>query len=205
MSRCRARSRRWPIAARATPGATKPNREREERRELAQRLALAAPIAPKDGRTAVERRERKAKNDGRTANERTVDPALLHALEAHNATLKADVERLEALLAAAEARTEKRGIGAAIMPALTDQVQRHPPEASRPRPWRASPPSKSVDARDKLIASLNGSKACDQHVLAKPVLEQVDPLLGGGPGAAASPLRLVVLLQPAERAVDGAG
>jgi hypothetical protein len=36
-------------------------------------------------------------------------------------------------------------------------------------------------------------------------IEQVDPLLGGGPGAAASPLRLVVLLQPAERAVDGAG
>jgi hypothetical protein len=36
-------------------------------------------------------------------------------------------------------------------------------------PWRASPPSKSVDARDKLIASLNGSKAYGQHVLAKPV------------------------------------
>jgi hypothetical protein len=33
------------------------------------------------------------------------DPALLHALEAHNTTLKADVERLEAQLAAAEART----------------------------------------------------------------------------------------------------
>ena len=61
-----------------------------------------------DGRTAVERRERKSKSDGRTANERTVDSALLHALEAHNATLKADVERLEALLAAAEARAERQ-------------------------------------------------------------------------------------------------
>ncbi len=48
-------------------------------------------------------------------------------------------------------------------------LQRNLPEASRPRPWRASPPSKSVDARDKLIASLNGSKAYGQHVLAKPV------------------------------------
>jgi hypothetical protein len=52
-----------------------------------------------DNRTANERRERKAKNDGRTTFERTVDPALMHAVEAHNATLKADVERLEAQLA----------------------------------------------------------------------------------------------------------
>ena len=41
----------------------------------------------------------------RTPSEPRADPALLHALEAHNATLKADVERLEAQLAAAEART----------------------------------------------------------------------------------------------------
>jgi hypothetical protein len=51
----------------------------------------------------------------RTPGEPRVDPALLHALEAHNATLKADVERLEAQLrieadrlAAAEARAEKQ-------------------------------------------------------------------------------------------------
>jgi hypothetical protein len=59
-----------------------------------------------DGRTTDERRERKPRNDGRTTVERTVDPALVTALEGHVQTLKADVERLEALLAAERARTE---------------------------------------------------------------------------------------------------
>jgi hypothetical protein len=67
-----------------------------------------------DGRTTNERRERKTKNDGRTTVVRTVDPALMHALETHNATLKADVERLEGQLrieadrlAGAEARADR--------------------------------------------------------------------------------------------------
>jgi uncharacterized small protein (DUF1192 family) len=51
-----------------------------------------------DDRTTVERRERKPRNDVRTTVERTVDPALVHALEGHIATLKADIERLEAQL-----------------------------------------------------------------------------------------------------------
>jgi hypothetical protein len=54
-----------------------------------------------DGRTANERRERKPRNDGRTAVERAVDPALVTALEGHVQTLKEQ-------LAAAETRIDKQ-------------------------------------------------------------------------------------------------
>src|SRR5271165_3280079 len=60
-----------------------------------------------DGRTANERRERKPRNDGRTTVERAVDSELVHALRAHNETLKGDVEKLESLLAAERARADK--------------------------------------------------------------------------------------------------
>ncbi len=49
-------------------------------------------------------KERKPRNDVRT----TVDPALVNALQEHNATLKADIEALRAMLAGAEARIEKQ-------------------------------------------------------------------------------------------------
>ncbi len=68
-----------------------------------------------DVQTTVERRERKPRNDGRTPVERSVDPALVNALEAHVATLKGENETLKAQLrleadrlAAAEARAEKQ-------------------------------------------------------------------------------------------------
>jgi hypothetical protein len=43
----------------------------------------------------------------RTPSELRADFALLHALEAHNATLKADIEKLEALLASERERADK--------------------------------------------------------------------------------------------------
>ena len=43
--------------------------------------------------TTVERRERKARNGGRTTFERTVDQALVTALESHIKTLQADEAR----------------------------------------------------------------------------------------------------------------
>jgi hypothetical protein len=78
-----------------------------------------------DGQTPVERRERKPRNDGQTTFDRSADAATIKALEAHvetlkaqlseetdalreyNATLKADVEKLEALLATERERADK--------------------------------------------------------------------------------------------------
>ena len=62
---------------------------------------------PNDGRTPVERRERKPRNDGRTAFERSVDPTLVYALESHIKTLQGDNETLKEQLAAAEARASE--------------------------------------------------------------------------------------------------
>lgn len=75
-----------------------------------------------DGRTANERRERKPKNDGRTAVERTVDPALVTALQAHNDTLKADIEALRVQLAAADARLVDAGADLAAERARTEKA-----------------------------------------------------------------------------------
>jgi hypothetical protein len=75
-----------------------------------------------DGRTTVERRERKAKNDGRTTVERSIDQALVTALEAHVATLKGDVETLKEQLAAAEARDAAHVVELAAEQAKTSQA-----------------------------------------------------------------------------------
>jgi hypothetical protein len=58
----------------------------------------------------------------RTPSEPRADLALLHALEAHNATLKADVERLEAQLAAAEARDAQHVAQLAAEQAKTEKA-----------------------------------------------------------------------------------
>jgi hypothetical protein len=60
-----------------------------------------------DGRTTVERRERKTKNDGRTTVVRANDAALAHALESHIKTLQGENEALKQQLAAEQAQTEK--------------------------------------------------------------------------------------------------
>ena len=68
-----------------------------------------------DGRTRV-----RVPDDWRphgTPPVRTDDAALLHALEGHVASLKAENERLAAQLAAAEARAEKQGAEAAELDA----------------------------------------------------------------------------------------
>jgi hypothetical protein len=51
-----------------------------------------------DVQTTVERRERKPRNDGQTAVERAVTSALVTVLEAHNASLKTENERIAAAL-----------------------------------------------------------------------------------------------------------
>ncbi len=63
----------------------------------------------------------------RTPSEPRADPALLHALEGHIDTLKADIETLKGQLAAAEARAEKQGEEAA------ERDARHVPELEAER------------------------------------------------------------------------
>ena len=61
-----------------------------------------------DVQTTVERRERKARNGGRTSFERTVDQALVTALESHIKTLQAENEAFKEQYVAAEARAERQ-------------------------------------------------------------------------------------------------
>jgi hypothetical protein len=53
---------------------------------------------------------------------KSVDPALMHAVEAHNATLKADVERLEAQLTYEKARTTATEVQLAEANARADKA-----------------------------------------------------------------------------------
>jgi hypothetical protein len=68
---------------------------------------------------------------------KAVDQALVTALQAHNATLKADVERLESMLsaAAADLESERARTSAAIsaFSALADRLDAL--AAERARPW----------------------------------------------------------------------
>ena len=68
---------------------------------------------------------------------KSVDPALMHALEAHNETLKGNVERLEAQLKAAEARADTEADTArkaiAAFASLADRLDAL--AAERARPW----------------------------------------------------------------------
>ena len=96
-----------------------------------------------DVQTPLERRERKPRNDGQTTVERAVTSALVTVLEAHNASLKTENERLAATLdtlkgqlAAAETRAgEESAKTAQAIAAFQSLAQRLEAKAEAKRPW----------------------------------------------------------------------
>ena len=82
-----------------------------------------------DVQTTVERRERKARNDSRTAVERSADAAIIKALEAHVATLK---EQLAGAEARAGEEAAKTGRAIAAFESLAVKLEAM---AEGRRPW----------------------------------------------------------------------
>jgi hypothetical protein len=83
-----------------------------------------------DVQTTVERRERKARNDSRTAVERSADAAIIKALEAHVATLKEQLAGAEARAGEESAKTARAIAAFADLADRLDALA-----AERARPW----------------------------------------------------------------------